>query len=75
MKIFDVIRNGKCLECGQLSSKILGEFDAETPEEAIDKAQSSWIYDNYGEAGSLREEDIKKEDEFLQGDFVAEEIK
>jgi hypothetical protein len=53
----------------------LGEFDAETPEEAIDKAQSSWIYDNYGEAGSLREEDIKKEDEFLQGDFVAEEIK
>jgi hypothetical protein len=72
--LYNIVRNGKCLSCGQLSSMFIAEAEAKNSEEAIDIAKSHWINEKYGDAGSLREEEIREEDEFLQGDFVAEKV-
>lgn len=75
MKTYTVIRNGKCFSCGNLSSAIIGEVDAETKEEAVLKAQDNWIYERFGQAGAMRENEIYEEEKFLEGDFIAEEVK
>lgn len=72
---FEVERIGKCIICGQDSIISLGEFEAETEQEAINKALEEWGYDNFGQAGALRENDQTKEEMFLNAKFIAIEIK
>ena len=74
MKTFEVLRYGLCIECGQIDTQFLGEYDTETKEEAIEKAQENWLYEQFGQAGALRENDLRKEEEFLNADFHAKEI-
>ena len=73
MKTFGVIRKGKCMTCDKESEIFLGEFEAQTSEEAIQKAQDDWSYEKFGQAGAIREEDIAEEEEFLNGEFIAKE--
>ena len=72
---FEVKRIGKCIECQQDTVTYLGEFETNTEQEAIDKAISHWFYEQFGEAGALREDEIVKEEKFLNAKFIANEIK
>lgn len=71
---YKVFRIGKCVKCGQNVREGLGEFEAEIEEEAIDKAIAEWSFDNFGQAGALRENDLTEEALFLNAEFIAEEI-
>ena len=73
MKIYDVFRVGKCVKCGQNVREKLGVFKAETKEEAIRQAQSRWSFDNFGQAGAMRENEILEEEKFLSTEFITEE--
>lgn len=72
---YEVKRIGKCIECNQDTVLDLGEFEASTEQEAIDKAIADWIYEIFGEGGALREDDIVKEEKFLNAKFIANEMK
>jgi len=74
MKTFEVIRYGNCVECGKVITQFLGEIETETKEEAIDKAIQNWSYDHFGQAGALRENELREEEIFLNGKFKAREI-
>ena len=75
MKTFEVLRIGKCYTCGHKTQIWLGEFDTETEKDAINKAIENWDYENFGQAGALRERDERKNEEFLDAKFIAKEIR
>lgn len=72
---FEVKRIGKCIECNQDTVSYLGEFEANTEQEAIDKAIKFWIYNEFGEGGALIEDDVFKEEKFFNAKFIAKEVK
>ena len=74
MKTYEVVRQGKCITCGQEGETYLGEFEAVNKLDAIHKAIEVWNYDNFGESGAMKEQDIAKEKEFLHAHFVAKII-
>lgn len=75
MKTFEVVRHGKCIECGQVSIQFLGEVEAGAKEGAIEKAKATWLYEHFGQGGALRETETITEEDFLNADFKANEIK
>lgn len=74
LKTYNVFRLGKCTKCGQNVREGLGEFETEIKEEAINKAVVKWSFNNFGQAGALRENDLNEEELFLNAEFIAEEI-
>lgn len=72
---YEVKRIGKCIECYQDVVSYLGDYEAETQQEAIDKAIKDWMYIQFGQAGALVENDIAREERFLNAKFIASEVK
>lgn len=72
---FEIKRIGKCIECQQDTVTYIGEFEADTEQEAIDRAIADWLHERFGEAGALREDEIVKEEKFLNAKFIASEVK
>jgi hypothetical protein len=72
---YEVKRMGKCIECGQDTTTYLGEFEGITEQEAINKAIKNWIYEQFGEAGALKDNDIMKEERFLNAMFSSKQMK
>lgn len=73
MRIYSVYRIGKCVKCSQDVTEFLGDFEAENEKESINKAQSEWSFDNFGQAGAIRENEITEEKVFLDAEFEAKE--
>ena len=75
MNTYEVVRNGKCMTCGNVSVIFLGEYEAENSVEAVDKALDRWSYDKFGQGGALTESEILEEDSFLEGNFETKIVK
>jgi len=72
---YEVKRIGKCIECQQDTVTYLGTYEGIVEQEAIDKAIDEWMYDEFGQVGALREDEIVKEEKFLNAKFIASEVK
>lgn len=74
MNNWEVVRIGICYCCGNEAKMYLGEYEAENEQEAIDRAIEMWGHGNFGEAGAIRQDDITKENAFMDAEFKAEII-
>jgi hypothetical protein len=51
---------------------IAEEIEANSPDEAIDKATSDWCYEVFGQGGALTPKQVSQESYFFNADFTAE---
>jgi len=74
MKLYNIFRYGRCIECGLIITTFLGSFEADSREEAIEQAIENWQNEQFGQGGALRDFEKAKEENFLDADFSAKEI-
>lgn len=69
---FEVYRKS-CMICGSKRKVFIGGVEAENEQEAIKRVQNKWSYERFGQAGAVTPEETSEEEQFLDGEFYAEE--